>query len=179
MMGIYMSVLMQCKRSATAVCVQGPNVMLGYLNRPDATAEALTDGWYRTGDIVRRDEEGFLYVLDRKKDMVIRGGENVYCSEVEAAIGRIPGVLECAVFGLPDRVLGETVAAWVVTRGEIAAGTVSERLAASLAGFKVPSDIRVSREPLPRNAAGKVLKRQLRDAMIAERESSGSEPIEG
>ena len=159
--------------------VRGPQVFAGYWNQPEATAETLKDGWYRTGDIVRRDEEGFLYVLDRKKDMVIRGGENVYCSEVEAAIGRIPGVLECAVFGLPDRVLGETVAAWVVTRGEMTASTLGERLATSLAGFKIPSDIRVSREPLPRNAAGKVLKRQLRDAILAERESSGSEAIEG
>lgn len=155
--------------------VRGPQIFAGYWEQPEATAQVLKDGWYRTGDVVRMDEEGFLYVLDRKKDMVIRGGENVYCSEVEAAIARIPGVLDCAVVGLPDRILGETVAAWVVAREGITEANVKKKLAADLAGFKVPADFRISAAPLPRNAAGKVLKRELRDAMMAARTPTDSE----
>ena len=149
--------------------VRGPQVFAGYWAEPDATAEVLIDGWYRTGDIVRMDEDGFLYVLDRKKDMIIRGGENIYCSEVEAAIARLPGIVECAVFGLPDRVLGETVAAWVVARDAVSPSDLENGLAGQLARFKIPAEVTVSKKPLPRNAAGKVLKRDLRDAMIAAR----------
>ena len=96
--------------------MRGPVVIKGYLNRPEATAEAIRDGWFRTGDIARIDEDGFVFIVDRAKDMVLRGGENVYCSEVEAAIYEHPDVAEAAVFGVPDERLGEDVAAAVVRR---------------------------------------------------------------
>lgn len=149
--------------------VHGPQVFRGYWDNDEATDAVLRNGWYRTGDVVTMDEEGFLYVMDRKKDMVIRGGENVYCAEVEEAIARIPGVAECAVFGLPDRVMGEIVASVIVVQAgaTLAAETVRERLAADLPPFKVPERIEVRSLPLPRNAAGKVVKRQLREAMMA------------
>src|SRR5690606_35737622 len=140
-----------------------------YWDNDEATDAVLRDGWYRTGDVVTMDEEGFLYVMDRKKDMVNRGGEHVYCAEEEDAIARIPGVAECAVFGLPDRVMGEIVASVIVVQAgaTLAAETVRERLAAVLPPFKVPERIEVRSIPLPRNAAGKVVKRQLREAMMA------------
>ena len=98
------------------LCVRGPIVIKGYLNRPEATADAIRDGWFHTGDIARIDEDGFVFIVDRAKDMVLRGGENVYCSEVEAAIYEHPDVAEAAVFGIPDDRLGEDVAAAVVLR---------------------------------------------------------------
>jgi len=93
--------------------VRGAQVIKGYINRADATAETITDGWLHTGDIARMDEDGFIYIVDRKKDMVLRGGENVYCAEVEAVLYRHPAVAECSVFGVPDERLGEEVAAAV------------------------------------------------------------------
>ena len=144
---------------------KGPNLIRGYWNRPEATAETIVDGWLRTGDIGRIDDEGFVYVEDRAKDMVLRGGENVYCAEVEAAIYEHPAVHEAAVFGVPHERLGEEVAAVVVPR--VGAAVTAEELQAHvgerLAPFKVPSRIAVWSEPLPRNPAGKVLKRDLRD----------------
>ena len=142
----------------------GPNLIRGYWNRPDATAEVLVDGWLRSGDVGRLDAEGFVYVEDRIKDMVLRGGENVYCAEVEAAIHEHPAVHEVAVFGVPHDRLGEEVAAVVVPR---AGSSVTETelvdfVAERLAPFKVPTRLRIRPEPLPRNAAGKFLKRDLR-----------------
>ena len=142
----------------------GPNLIRGYWNRPDATAEVLVDGWLRSGDVGRLDAEGFVYVEDRIKDMVLRGGENVYCAEVEAAIHEHPAVHEVAVFGVPHDRLGEEVAAVVVPR---AGASVTETelvdfVAERLAPFKVPTRLRIRPEPLPRNAAGKFLKRDLR-----------------
>ena len=96
------------------LCVRGSVVIKGYLNRPEATAEGIPNGWFHTGDIARVDEDGFVFIVDRAKDMVLRGGENVYCSEVEAAIYEHPGVAEVAVFGVPDDRLGEIVAAAIV-----------------------------------------------------------------
>ena len=144
----------------------GPNLIRGYWNRPDATAEVLVDGWLRTGDVGRLDEEGFVYVEDRIKDMVLRGGENVYCAEVEAAFHEHPAVHEVAVFGVPDERLGEEVAAVVRLRdGESATeAELLDHVATHLAAFKVPSRLRITAEPLPRNAAGKFLKRELRAA---------------
>ncbi len=92
--------------------VRGAQVIKGYLNRPDATAESITDGWLHTGDIARVDEDGFIFIVDRKKDMVLRGGENIYCAEVEACVYRHPAVAECCVFGVPDERLGEEVGRW-------------------------------------------------------------------
>ena len=98
------------------LCVRGSVVIKGYLNRPEATAEAIQDGWFNTGDIARIDEDGFVFIVDRAKDMVLRGGENIYCSEVEAAIYEHDDVAEVAVFGVPDERLGEEVGAAIVLR---------------------------------------------------------------
>jgi long-chain acyl-CoA synthetase len=146
---------------------KGPNLIRGYWNRPDATAETIVDGWLRTGDIGRLDEEGFVYVEDRAKDMVLRGGENVYSAEVESAIYEHPAVHEAAVFGVPHERLGEEVAAVVVALpgATLTAEELQAHVGQRLAPFKVPSRIAVwtADHPLPRNPAGKVLKRDLRD----------------
>ncbi|AKM07719.1 class I adenylate-forming enzyme family protein [Pelagerythrobacter marensis] len=168
--------------TAGELWVRGPQVFGGYWGEEEATARVLSDGWYRTGDIVRMDEEGFLFVLDRKKDIVIRGGENVYCAEVEAAIARIPGVLDCAVFGVPDTVMGEIVAASVVV-GQNSALTerdIRDALSNRLSAFKIPERVTFSCSALPRNAAGKVIKRDLRASVIAAsapRKSSPGSPV--
>lgn len=151
---------------AGEIWFNGPNLIRGYWNRPDATAEVLVDGWLRSGDVGRLDEDGFVYVEDRIKDMVLRGGENVYCAEVEAAFHTHPAVHEVAVFGVPHERLGEEVAAVVMLRDGSAASEDELRahVAEHLAAFKVPTRVRISDEPLPRNAAGKFLKRDLRKA---------------
>jgi long-chain acyl-CoA synthetase len=146
---------------------RGPNLIRGYWNRPDATDETIVDGWLRTGDIGRLDEEGFVYVEDRAKDMVLRGGENVYCAEVEAAIYEHPAVHEAAVFGVPHERLGEEVAAAIVPKPgrDIDPDALRTFLAQHLAPFKIPTRIALRGEQLPRNPAGKTLKRDLRDAL--------------
>jgi len=149
---------------------KGPMVIRGYWNRVEATAEAIVGGWLRTGDVGRIDVEGFVYVEDRAKDLVLRAGENVSCAEVEAAVYEHPDVYEAAVFGVPHERLGEEVAVAVVPRAghtldpEGLKGHVAQRLA----GFKVPSRVLIAAERLPRNAAGKILKRELRDHAVAE-----------
>ena len=152
------------------ICMKGPNLIRGYWNKPDATAETFVDGWLHTGDLGRVDEEGFVYIEDRAKDMILRGGENVYSAEVEAAIYEHPAVYEAAVFGVPHERLGEEVAAAIVPR----AGMIidPDELAAFLkeriAGFKVPTKVMTFTEALPRNPAGKILKRDLRDSFTAD-----------
>jgi long-chain acyl-CoA synthetase len=148
--------------------MRGPNLIRGYWNRPDATAETIVDGWLRTGDIGHIDDEGFVYVSDRAKDMVLRGGENVFCGEVENALYEHPAIHEAAVFGVPDERLGETVAAAVYLRdGEkVTAEALRAFVAERLAPFKVPDRIVMLEVPLPKNAAGKFLKRQLRDDLV-------------
>lgn len=147
--------------------VKGTSVIKGYINRPEATAESITDGWLHTGDVARIDEDGFIFIVDRKKDMVLRGGENVYCAEVEAAIYRHPAVAECTVFGVPDARLGEEVGAAVVLRpGHALTGdTLREHCAAIMAKHKSPRYVWVLAEALPRNANGKFLKRELRESL--------------
>ena len=147
------------------ICLSGPNVISEYWNKPEATAKAFFGKWLRTGDIGHLDEDGFVYVDDRIKDMVIRGGENVYCAEVEAAIYEHPSVHEAAVFGLPDPRLGEVVAAAVYPQPGKSLGAEELRsfLAGRIASFKVPSEIFILEEPLPRGATGKIVKRDLRD----------------
>jgi long-chain acyl-CoA synthetase len=149
---------------------KGPCLIRGYWNKPEATAETIVDGWLRTGDIGRIDDEGFVYVEDRAKDMVLRGGENVYCAEVEAAIYEHPAVYEAAVFGVPHERLGEEVATVVYVRPghEVTEEELRAHVAERLAGFKVPSVVRVVHEALPRNPAGKILKRELRDSLAAD-----------
>jgi acyl-CoA synthetase (AMP-forming)/AMP-acid ligase II len=147
--------------------VRGAQVIAGYLNRADATAETITDGWLHTGDIARIDEDGFIFIVDRAKDMVLRGGENVYCAEVETAIFEHDAVAECAVFGVPDDRLGEEVAAAIVVKpgASVTAEALREHCAARLAKYKIPRYMWLLDEPLPRNANGKFLKRQLREEL--------------
>lgn len=146
---------------------KGPHLIRGYWNKPEATAETIVDGWLRSGDLGRVDEEGFVYVEDRAKDMVLRAGENVYCAEVEAAIYEHPAVYEAAVFGVPHERLGEEVAAAVYVRPghDFDADALQAHVAQRLAAFKVPSRVSMHDAPLPRNAAGKIVKRDLRDAL--------------
>ena len=147
---------------------KGPNLIRGYWNKPEATAETIVDGWLRSGDIGHIDDEGFIYVSDRAKDMVLRGGENVYCAEVEAAIYEHPAVYEAAVFGVPHERLGEEVACAVVPKeGEtIDVAALQAHVGERLAAFKVPSIVELRPESLPRNASGKILKRQIRDEIV-------------
>ncbi|MBM3637951.1 MAG: acyl--CoA ligase [Actinobacteria bacterium] len=146
------------------LCVRGSIVIKGYLNRPEATAETIKDGWLNTGDIARIDDDGFIYIVDRAKDMVLRGGENVYCSEVETAIYHHDAIAEAAVFGIPDNRLGEEVAAAIVLRpGHVLSQEeLVQFLSARIAKHKIPSKVWFRDEALPRNANGKFLKRELR-----------------
>lgn len=147
--------------------VRGAPVIKGYLNRPEATAEAITEGWLHTGDIAYMDEDGFIFLVDRAKDMVLRGGENVYCSEVENALFEHDAVAECAVFAVPDERLGEEVGAALYLKPgqELSAQQLREHCALRLAAYKVPRYLWLLEEPLPRNASGKFLKRQLRESL--------------
>ncbi|WP_067172204.1 class I adenylate-forming enzyme family protein [Microtetraspora niveoalba] len=150
------------------LCVRGPIVISGYWNRPEATAETFVDGWLHTGDLARVDEEGFVYIVDRAKDMVIRGGENVYCAEVEAALFEHPGVEDAAVIGVPHDELGEEVGA-VVRRApgsDVSADELRDFARERLAGFKVPATIWFLEEELPRNPGGKILKTVLRRRVL-------------
>jgi len=147
------------------VWVRGPNIMLGYWNQPEATEQALVGDWYRTGDAAYADEGGYLFMVDRLKDMIITGGENVYCIEVERVLASHPAVLEAAVFGVPHPQWGEAVHA-VVAVAERAPVSDEELLVhcrGAIAGFKVPRSIDLQTEPLPKSGAGKVLKHVLRE----------------
>ena len=152
------------------LCVKGPNVVRGYWNRPDESARVFRDGWLHTGDLARIDENGLLDVLDRAKDMLIRGGENIYTVEVENVLVAHPAVLEAAVIGKHHPLLGQEVAAVVraVPGKTVTAEALTEHCRARLAAFKVPVEIVIRREPLPTNAAGKILKRRLQDELFPE-----------
>lgn len=154
--------------------VHGPNIVVGYWNMPEATRECFGDGWYRTGDIARIDDDGFITILDRLKDMLIRGGENIYCVEIEECLETHPAVVEAAVFGIPERVLGEVVGAAVYCRAGAAADfdALAGHVRTQLAAHKVPVVIDFHSEPLPRNAAGKLLKREIRAGYL---EKNGGE----
>jgi long-chain acyl-CoA synthetase len=149
------------------IWLKGPTVIRGYFNLPEATAAAFHDGWFRTGDAGKLDDEGYLYVVDRLKDVVIRGGENIYAAEVEAALYEHPDVTEAAIVGIPHPRLGEEVGAVIRVRegSALSDDDVRAHVGARLAAFKVPSRIWISTDELPRNATGKVLKRQLRDSL--------------
>lgn len=151
------------------IWIKGPTVIRGYWDNPEATADAITDGWFRTGDAGRLDADGFLYVADRLKDVVIRGGENIYAAEVEAALYEHPDVTEAAIVGVPHERLGEEVAAVVRLRdgASVDADGLRAHVAERLAAFKVPSIVHLTAAALPRNAAGKVLKRELREELAA------------
>jgi acyl-CoA synthetase (AMP-forming)/AMP-acid ligase II len=145
--------------------VRAPNVVQGYWRKPEATAETFVDGWLHTGDLARIDDDGLLYIVDRKKDMINRGGENVYSIEVENALAGAPGVGEAAVVAVPDEMMGEKVGAVIVA----AAGTTPDvesiiaHVRERVADFKVPQYVAFHEGPLPRNPGGKLLKTQLRD----------------
>ncbi len=149
------------------IWIRGPQVFQGYWNNPEATAAALVDGWLRSGDLGYLDEEGSLFVVDRAKDMLLRGGENIYCIEVENALFSHPDVLDVAVVGMPDPVLGERVAAMVQLRAGSSADaeTLRRHVREQIAAFKVPERIDIVAEPLPRNANGKILKPEVKRVM--------------
>ncbi len=151
------------------ICFKGANLISGYWNKPEATAETIQDGWLRSGDIGYVDEDGFIFVADRAKDMVLRAGENIYCAEVEGAIYEHPAVFEAAVFGVPHDRLGEEVAVAVMAKKgmTIEAAELQRFVAERIAKFKVPAHVFVVHEQLPRNASGKILKREIRDSMLA------------
>ena len=148
------------------ICLRGPKITRGYWNDPDKTRASFFDDWFRTGDIGHMDEEGFLYLTDRKKDMIISGGENIASSEVERVIYQLPQVREAAVIGLPDERWGERPVAVVVLNdgASLDLAALAEHCRANLAGFKVPKDL-ILRDQLPRNPSGKILKRVLRDEL--------------
>ncbi len=150
------------------LCVRGSIVIKGYINRPEATADSIQDGWLNTGDIARIDEDGWVFIVDRAKDMVIRGGENVYCSEVEAAIYHHDAVAEAIVFGVPDDRLGEEVAACIVPKEghTLTMEELQAFLKTDLAAYKIPSKVWFRSEPIPRNASGKFLKREVRKEIL-------------
>ena len=147
--------------------VRGACVIKGYLNRPEATTESITDGWLHTGDIAYMDEDDFIFLVDRAKDMVLRGGENVYCAEVENAVFAQDAVAECVVFAVDDDRLGEEVAAAIYLKEGASAdvSAIREQLKTVLASYKIPRYIWLLDEPLPRNASGKFIKRDIRDAL--------------
>jgi acyl-CoA synthetase (AMP-forming)/AMP-acid ligase II len=146
------------------IVVRGPHVMAGYWNKPKETAQALRGGWMHTGDAARMDEDGYVYIQDRIKDMIVTGGENVYPREVENALFAHPAVADVAVIGIPDPKFGEAILAFVVLREghSVAADELIAFARARIAGYKVPRKIEVL-DALPRNASGKVLKKDLRE----------------
>jgi acyl-CoA synthetase (AMP-forming)/AMP-acid ligase II len=157
------------------IVYRGPTVMLGYWRRPEATAEAFAGGWFHSGDLCRIDEDGFIYVVDRKDDMIVSGGENIYCPEVETALGSHPGVAEAAVVGVPHPRWGQTPLAVVVAVDATAAPDPDDLIAwcrERIASYKKPTAI-VFADALPRNAGGKVLK-----GILRQRYGSGSKQFE-
>ena len=145
------------------ICVKGPNVMLGYYRNPEETAKTIRGGWLRTGDMGRLDEDSFLFIVERKKDLIIRGGFNIYPRDVEEAVYGFPKTAEAAVIGVPDALMGEAVAAFVVLKpGQTA--TAEEVIAfceTRLARYKCPKEVRFV-EALPKSPIGKILRKELR-----------------
>ena len=147
--------------------------MKGYLNKPDATAEVITeDGWFRTGDVGRVDEDGFIFVEDRLKDMIISGGENIYSIEVERVLGEHPAVTEVAVIGVPDEKWGEAVKAVVALEGDATEKELIAWCRERLAGYKCPKTVDII-DALPRNPTGKILKKDLRKPFWEGRDRHG------
>ncbi len=149
------------------IWTKGATMMSGYYGRPEETAKAFEDGWYKTGDIGHLDENGFIYIVDRKTDMVISGGENIYCAEVEQALGRHPDVLSVTTFGLPDERLGEKLAAaFYLKDPDLSVEDLRNFAVANLADYKVPSEIVIASQPFELNAMGKVFKQKVRQAFL-------------
>ncbi len=149
--------------------IKGPNVVKGYWNKPEATEKSFTkEGWFKSGDLVKIDEEGFVFILDRAKDMLIRGGENIYSVEIEDVLYAYPGVMDAAIVGIPHKVLGEEVGAvvQVAPDASVTQEQLQDHVRQHLAAFKVPIKIDIRTEPLPRNANGKILKNELREQIL-------------
>jgi long-chain acyl-CoA synthetase len=146
------------------IIAAGPNVMLGYWNRPKETGDALRDGYMHTGDLATVDEDNFIFIVDRAKDMIVSGGENVYCAEVENALYDHPDVLEAAVIGIPDERWGEAVLAVVVPKENThpSEGELIEHCRGLIAGYKCPKHVVFQDTPLPKSGPGKILKTELR-----------------
>jgi len=146
------------------VCIKSGTVMQCYWNQPEATVEVIKDGWYHTGDMGYLDENGYLYLVDRAKDMIISGGENVYSIEIESVVSMHPAVAEVAVIGIPHEVWGEAIHAIVIARTDmsVTAEEIKEHARKTLSGYKVPKTVEIRKEPFPLSAAGKILKRELR-----------------
>jgi long-chain acyl-CoA synthetase len=157
------------------VAARGPMIMLGYWNKPEETATVLQDGWFYTGDAGYMDDEGFIFIVDRLKDMIISGGENVYSAEVENAISLMPGVAEVAVIGIPEPEWGECVHAIIVPRGgaNLTAEAVIAHCRTQIAGYKCPRSVQFRNTSLPLSGAGKVLKRELREPFWKAGENAG------
>jgi long-chain acyl-CoA synthetase len=145
------------------ICIRGPNIFQGYLNNPEETARAFWGDWFRSGDMGMIDRDGYLFIVDRLKDLVITGGENVYPREVEEILYTSPEVQECAVIGMPDKEYGERVTAFIVLKkGEtLDPVALKQFLKGQLAGYKVPKEY-ISVDELPKSPAGKILKRELK-----------------
>ncbi|MBI3328871.1 MAG: long-chain-fatty-acid--CoA ligase [Nitrospinae bacterium] len=147
------------------IIAKGPNIMVGYWNKPKETAEVLREGWLYTGDLATVDDEGYIYIVDRKKDMIITGGENVFSTEVENALYMHPAILEAAVVGVPDEKWGEAIKAIVMLKPGMLAteGEIVEHCRARIAHFKVPRSVDFFDDALPKSGSGKILKRELRE----------------
>ncbi|MEJ2068544.1 MAG: AMP-binding protein, partial [Deltaproteobacteria bacterium] len=145
------------------IVLKGPNIFSGYWNKPEETEEAMRGGWFHTGDLGRRDEEGFLYIVGRKVELIISSGENIYPTEVEKAVTSLPEVKEAAAIGMPDPKRGEVVCAFVVLdeKKEITEEEIVDRLFGKIANFKIPKKFFFVEE-LPKNASGKILKKELK-----------------
>jgi len=152
--------------------MRGPLNMKGYLGNPEATAQVIRNGWLRTGDLARMDEDGYIYIVDRKKDLIIRGGFNVFPAEVEAVLYNHPAVSEAAVFGVPDVGKGETVAAAITSKSDahVTEEEIISHCQERLARFKVPKYVKIIQDPLPKSAAGKILRRILKTEMEKDKE---------
>jgi long-chain acyl-CoA synthetase len=153
------------------VAIRGANVTPGYWHKPEETAKVLDGGWFRSGDLGYLDDAGYLFLVDRAKDMIVSGGENVYSAEVENALYSHPAVVEAAVFGVPDDRYGEAVHATVQVRSAVTADELVAHCRLTIAGYKVPRTVELRDDPLPKSGAGKILKRTLRDAYWEGRES--------
>lgn len=162
------------------ICIRGPTIMQGYWNQPEATAEVLKNGWFYSGDIGKLDNLGFLIILDRAKDIVIRGGENIGCAEVEYAISEHPAVSEVSVYGIPDERLGEVPCATVMLKKDhsVQSQDLQEYLKTRIASFKIPMRLFFQHEQLPRIAAGKIAKKQLRQQAIEQLQTADPQASE-
>ena len=148
---------------ADEIVVRGPVVMQGYYENPAATSAAIVDGWLQTGDAGRIDDEGFLYVLDRRDDLIVTGGENVYPAEVESALSSHPAIEEAAVIGIADQSWGQRVIAIVRNKTEVTANDLAAHCESRLARYKIPREFRFADKPLPRTSAGKLRRAVLRE----------------